>query len=98
MIAIRRMNTRMGSPTRTGLVNVQMVDGLAIEADDYVGDARSLNWIAGDGKSRVRLAAAHPEAISIAEPIAQPALVAELIPHSHDPLSRFALKSRAPPA
>ena len=73
-------------------------DGLAIEADDHVGDARSLSWIPGDGKSPVRIAAALPEAISIPEPIAQPSLVTELIPHSHDPPWQLALKSRAPPA
>jgi hypothetical protein len=73
-------------------------DVLALEADDHSGDARSLSWIAGDGKSPVRLAAALPEAISIREPIAQPALVIDRIHHSHDPPWRSALNSRAPPA
>jgi hypothetical protein len=73
-------------------------DGPALKSDDHASDARSLSWIGGDGKSPTRFAATPAEAISIPEPIAQPALVTELIPHSHDPPWRFALKSRAPPA
>ena len=73
-------------------------DGPTLQSEDHAGEARSLSWIPGDGKSPVRLAAALPEAISIPEPIAQPALVTELIPHSHDPPWQLTLKSRAPPA
>lgn len=76
----------------------EKTEGPALQADDHGGDARSLSWIAGDGKSPLRLVAAAPETVLIPEPVAQPALVTELIPHSHDPPWRLALKSRAPPA
>lgn len=72
--------------------------GGTVEADDHESDARSLNWVPGNGESSVRFVAILSEAVVLPELISQPSLIPDLVPHNHDPPWRFALKSRAPPA
>lgn len=62
---------------------------------DRNSDTRSLEWLLGDGKSPVRLAAALPETVALPEPAVQPSLVPDLTAHNHDPPWRLSLKSRA---
>lgn len=72
--------------------------GLALFADDQVGDAQSLTWFPGDGYSSIRLASALPARVALPEPTVVPSSFPELTAHNHDPPWRLALKSRAPPA
>jgi hypothetical protein len=72
--------------------------GPELRSGEDLSEARSLSWLAGDGKPPVRLVAAMPELVSIPELVALPGPMVELAPRSHDPPWRAARQSRAPPA
>lgn len=73
-------------------------DNPALEAHDHDSDARFLDWIAGDGTSDTRLAAALPVEIVIPDLIEHRGLAPGFTPRNHDPPWRVSLKARAPPA
>lgn len=79
--------------------NSNSAHGLTWEADNHDSDARTLDWLAGDGSAPVKFVVALLE--SITQPVlrVQVTRISELTPHNHDPPWRLNhLIPRAPPA
>ena len=68
-----------------------------VESDEHSRD-RSLDWLAGDGKSSVKAQATPIAASVLAEPVAQGNVIPGLTTNNHDPPAIPLRQSRAPPA
>jgi hypothetical protein len=70
----------------------------AWQAEDHDSDARTIDWLAGDGRTSARFVAELPDSIAGVVFIVEAVRPPELIPHNHDPPQWPVPHLRGPPA
>jgi hypothetical protein len=68
------------------------------DVDRHDSDARTIEWLAGDGSAPAKFVVALPESIAQSVATFEVTWVLDLTPHSHDPPQCLNLIPRAPPA
>ncbi len=73
-------------------------DGPAWETDDHDSDARTIDWLAGDGNAPAKFVVALPDSLPGVVLFVHVVRIPELTPHNHDPPWRLIPHLRGPPA